>query len=155
MAKISRCYNKLLAVLLSILGFSCVKCSTVCEYGTPSATYKAKGAVISAKDNTPIEGIQTVLKANWDGSNNFIGLDTVYSDKNGMFNLNSRELGTFSKFQLELNDIDGELNGSFVNKEIEVDYSNEKFKGGDGNWNKGTIEKDLGMIKMEMILKTL
>jgi hypothetical protein len=32
--------------------------------------------------------------------------------------------------------------------DVEADFSNEKFTGGDKNWYRGEAEKDLGIIKM-------
>ena len=146
MAHISKTYSKILAILMAWLGFSCDGTGTL-EYGTPSATFKAKGVITSQADDHPVEGIRAVLKPN---QNTEWGMDTVYTDSKGAFNLKSGNDGfAHQKLYVELSDVDGDKNGSFSDKGMEIDYSNEKFTGGDGHWYKGEAEKDLGTIKME------
>ena len=143
MAVISRTYSKILAVLMAWLGYSCNK--TVddigCEYGTPSATFKAKGVVVSQADNTPIEGIRAVLKPQ---SEIAWGIDTVYTDNKGVFYLKNSSHDYFNKLYVELTDVDGDKNGSFVGKDVEVDFSHVNFKGSNSE-----VEKDLGIIILE------
>ena len=141
MAIISRTYGRLLAILLSWLGFSAISVSCT-DYGAPPGTYKAKGVVVSQKDETPIEGIRAVFKdypeATW-------GIDTAYTNNKGVFNLKSPD-GSYTMY-VELTDVDGEKNGSFNNKDVEVDFSHVKFKSSDSENRE--VEKDLGMIKMK------
>jgi len=128
------------------------------EYGAPHATYKARGLVVSEADNSPIEGIKASFfrKYNYidyedeDEDEIFYGTPkaTTFTNSNGIFFLEAR-YANGSKFYIDLLDVDGELNGSFERKIIEVDYSNEKFKGSDGNWYKGEAEINLGTIKMK------
>ena len=148
MARISKIYSSILAVLLSWLGFSCDENENGVEYGTPTATFKAKGVVVSETDDAPIEGIRAVLKARWSAENEF-GIDTVYTDGKGVFNLKSRQGDFGNKLYIELSDIDGAENGWFVDKEVEADFTNEKFTGGDNSWYRGEAEKDLGTVKLE------
>ena len=158
MALISKTYSKILVILMAWLGFSCSKGNNSDnpeipfpfgpdEYGTPYAIFKAKGAVASQTNDAPIEGIRVVLKTPF-GEDKFRGLDTVYTDSKGVFNLKSRE-SVFRKLYVELSDIDGDENGLFNDKDIEADYSKETFTGGDDRWYRGEVEKDLGTIKME------
>ena len=143
MTKISNSYGKILAFLLACLGFSCDR--GVEKYGTPTATFKAKGVVVSETDDTPIEGIRAVLKAD-----KWHGMDTVYTDSKGIFNLKSQKgEHDFKTLYVEFSDVDGEKNGAFVDKEVEADYSNENFTDGNKNWYRGEAEKDLGVVKME------
>ena len=152
MAHISKTYSKILIILLAWLGFSCETedgRGLICpEYGVTPATYKAKGTVVSETGNVPIEGIRAVLKTpNWREEGTFWGLDTVYTDNKGVFNLKSSN-DYIGKLFVELNDMDGDKNGSFIDKDVEVDYSNVKFTGGNCSYL-GKAEKDLGIIKME------
>ena len=64
MTRISKIYRILISALLALLGFSCGNRnnSLPAEYGSPIASYKAKGVVVSESDNSPIKGIRTVLK---------------------------------------------------------------------------------------------
>ena len=144
MAKISKTYNKILVVLMAWLGFSCeteneeyYEPTRYVEYGTPTATFKpkAKCVIISETDDTLIEGIRAVLKARWgtEGQFYYYGMDTVYTDSNGIFELKNERIVPASIY-VELSDVDGEENNSFTYMDIEADYSKETFIGGDGGW---------------------
>ena len=147
MAVISKTYTKILAILLAWLGYSCDILHPADEYGTPSATFKAKGTVVSQENDIPIEGIRAVLKTERGAAG--YGIDTIFTDSKGAFNLKSRKGEfAFNKLYVELTDVDGEKNGSFTDTDVVADYSNEKFKGGDGHWYEGEAEKDLGVIKL-------
>ena len=140
MAIISKTYVRLLAILLSWLGFSAITVSCA-KYGAPAGTYKAKGIVVSQKGETPIEGIRAVYKikpeATW-------GIDTAYTNQKGIFNLKGREENFI--MYVELTDVDGEKNGWFTGKNVEVDFSHVKFKSDDTENRE--VEKDLGIIKL-------
>ena len=140
MTVISRSYSKILAILLSWLGFSALPVSCT-KYGVPATTFKAKGIVVSQKDDLPIEGIRAVLKCEpgttW-------GMDTVYTDTKGVFNL--KGLDHSNKLYVELTDVDGEKNGLFDGKDVEVDFSHVNFKESDRYDRE--VEKDLGIIKL-------
>jgi putative lipoprotein (rSAM/lipoprotein system) len=142
MAIISKTYGRILAVLLAWLGIMCDQCGME-KYGTPSATYKAKGVVVSETDDAPIEGIRAVFKSQ---PNATWGADTVYTDNKGVFKLTS--FGDISNLlSVELADVDGEKNGLFTDRNVEVDFSHVRFKG--SNWEPKEVEKDLGIIKMK------
>ena len=119
MALISKTYGRILAALLSLLGFSPVL-SSCAKYGVPCTDIKPQiiGSVVSDANNAPIQGIRAVLK------DNHQGCDTAYTAKNGGFLLQypyficSEENMTFV---VELKDVDGELNGSFNEMDIIVD----------------------------------
>jgi len=163
MARVSRIYRMLISALLAFLGFSCVNVENVrnsgndvappvgiappvgvspaaVEYGVPSATYKAKGVVVSESDNSPIKGIRAELKGNFT-------IDTAYTDSEGFFSLKGSEFPR-QKLFVELTDVDGEANGLFAGMKIEADYTNKTFTGG-GGWYRGEAEIDLEGIKMK------
>jgi putative lipoprotein (rSAM/lipoprotein system) len=146
--RISKIYRILISALLALLGFSCGKAGgTAAEYGTPSATYKAKGVVVSETDDSPIEGIQAELKR--DATTDYdYAIDTAHTDSEGSFSLRGEEFPR-QKLYVILTDIDGEENGLYAPTEIEADYKNETFTGSSGNWYEGTAEIDLGIIKMK------
>ena len=150
MANITKTYTKILAALLAWLGFSSTL-SGCMEYGAPVATYKAKGTVVSKTDKSPIPGIRAVFKRYpYDIEEQPCRREPIYADTDskGVFRLLVKSHHS-DLFYIELTDVDGEKNGLFANKVIEADYSNEKFTGGDGNWYRGSAEKDLGIIEME------
>jgi len=139
MVRISKTYRILISALLALLGFSCGNGRELpVEYGTPKATYKAKGVVVSEEDNSPIKGICAQFTS---------GSNTVYTGGNGSFSLEGDEFPR-QKLYVKLIDVDGEENGSFAGMEIEADFTNAAFTGGDGHWYEGKAEKDLGIIKM-------
>ena len=142
MARISKIYRIIISALLVLLGFSCGNCSSMMEYGTPSATYKAKGVVVSEADDKPIKGIRTEFQRSYDANN------AVYTDSAGFFSLKSGDLHG-PKLYVKLTDVDGEENGSFAEMEVEADYTNKPLTGGDGHWYQGAAEIDLGIIKMK------
>jgi len=151
MARISKIYRILISALLALLGFSCGRRDQVNEYGTPSATYKAKGVVVSEADNSPIENIRAVLNyEDWpmdidiQDTHPWVG----HTDSKGFFSL---ELHGFprQKLYVELIDVDGEANGSFAGMKVEADFTNATFTGGSGHWYEGEAEIDLKTIKMK------
>jgi putative lipoprotein (rSAM/lipoprotein system) len=146
MARISKIYRIIISTLLALLGFTSWKCDTgggYAEYGTPSATYKAKGVVVAESDDTPIKGIQTVLTRN--GTRE---MDTAYTDSAGSFSLSGSGHPHQILLYVELTDVDGEENGLYAPMEIEADYTKETFTGGSG-WYWGEAEIDLGTIRMK------
>ena len=127
MARVSKIYSSILAVLLSWLGFSVVV-SSCAKYGAPVCQGdefirpQITGSVVSENDNTPIQGIRAVLK---EGNQ---GLDTTYTAINGDFLLQhpysicKEEL----RFLLvELQDVDGD--GVFEDKEIPIDAQSQSL----------------------------
>jgi len=141
MAIISKTNNRLLAILMTWLGFSAFLVSCA-KYGAPMATYKAKGVIVSETDNTPIEGIRTVLKNQPDETWN---MDAGLTDSKGVFNLKSHD--GYGKLYVELTDIDSKKNGLYRDTTIVADFSHVKFK---GTVRKDSeVEKDLGTIKMK------
>jgi len=154
MALITKTYSKILVVLLALLGFSCASESeTPKEYGMPHATFKAKGVVVSQANKVPIEGMRAVLKDKIGLAEEYEEylreLDAVYTNSEGIFNLSGSTYAYEEKLYVKLTNVDGDGNGLFADKEIEVDYSDAKFTGASGNWNRGTAEVDLGTIEME------
>jgi len=149
MTRISKIYRILISALLALLGFSCGNRERefVAEYGVPSATYKAKGVVVSEADESfHIEGIQAELKGDafhWTPP-------AVSTNSDGSFSLSGNGFPmSDQKLYVQLIDVDGEENGLFAEMEIEADYTNKPFIGGDGHWYSGQAEVDLGTIKMK------
>ena len=131
MAIISRTYGKFLAILLSWLGFSAAL-SSCTKYGCPDGEIKIQitGSAASEENATPIQGIRAVLK------DDYHGYDTAYTAKNGGFFLQypyATCKGDERDLYIELQDVDGEANGSFENTEIPV---------------KSKANQNLGIIKM-------
>jgi putative lipoprotein (rSAM/lipoprotein system) len=145
MAHISKVYRMVITALLASLGFSCMPWgwNAVAEYGTPSATYKVKGIVVSEADDSPIKGIRATLKTNL--IHYKYDIDTTYTDNEGFFFLEGVEFPN-QNLIIELIDVD---DGSFISMEIEADFTDKTFTGSSGNWYYGEAEMDLGIIKMK------
>jgi len=122
---ISKVYIKILAAFMAFLGFSST--ITSCgEYGTPSATYKTKGVVVSETDNTPIQGIRAVLseKSRSYQEEQFYEIGKSNTNSTGNFSVEGDSFPRYRKIlYLELIDIDGEKNGLFANKLVEADFT--------------------------------
>ena len=143
MVRLSKIYRMIISALLALLGFSCGNSGDngrewAAEYGMPSATYKAKGVVVSELDDSPIQGIRAELKRDYP-------IATTYTNSEGFFSLIGSDFPG-QKLFVELTDVD---NGSFVSMEIEADYTNKTFTGSSGGWYEGEAEIDLGIIKMK------
>jgi len=133
-----------ITALLALLGFSCPFYAAG-EYGTPHATYKVKGVVVSEADDSPIEGIRAAL--NRERSSYTYTIATTYTDSEGYFFLQGSEFPNL-KLHVELLDVDGEKNGSFARLEVEADFRYKTFTGSSG-WYEGEAELDLGIIRMK------
>lgn len=139
--------NKLLAGLLTLLGFSVTSCEPTDEYGSPYATYEIKGKVVN-EEGTAIPDIQVVISApNVYGEEDmFAYRDTLSTDKQGQFEIQKglEAFGEDLTFKIKAEDIDGEANGgSFEETTTEVTFKNEDLKGKSGNWNLGKAEKEV------------
>ena len=129
-------YNKLLYVLIGLLGFS-VACSKVgpVEYGTPSADFIVNG-IVENQANQPIPNVKVV--ARW---------DSTYTAIDGKFSLKNRSFPTDQDFIFKLSDIDGVANGNYQNKDTSISFTNNTFTNGDSHWYKGKVEKSV-IIKL-------
>ena len=125
MAVISRTYCKILAIMLSWLGFSAIpSCGTDYGCGTSGFKIKTTGTVVSKEDETPIQGIRVVLKEE------YRGYDTTYTAKNGEFSVQLPTVsGGCEQFSVEFQDVDGEENGSFENMEKRIASKNKQNLG--------------------------
>lgn len=138
--------NKLLAGLLTLMGFSMTSCNTEVEYGSPYATYEIKGKVVD-EAGTAIPGIQVVIAESVDEEYALYAYrDTLKSNRNGEFEvkIGLPTFGDNTSFQIKTKDLDGIDNGGkFEDITTEVSFKKEELKGGDGNWYQGKAEKDV------------
>jgi putative lipoprotein (rSAM/lipoprotein system) len=146
MAKVKRQllkkYNVLLTLILSVLGFS-TACESideygapVVEYGAPTATFIVKGKV-SSNENNSIPNIRVTM-----------GVDTAYSDENGIYEVKQQYSPTDIEFPIKFEDVDGIENGEYNSVDTVAKFENPTFTGGDGNWDMGETESQLD-IKMD------
>ncbi|EKD32643.1 MAG: hypothetical protein ACD_77C00021G0003 [uncultured bacterium] len=137
--------NKLIAFLLSILGFT-----TACtdnfrmEYGVPRADFIVKGSVLSETDNSPLRNIRLIFR---DTTNQYIS-DTTFTDINGSYLVEMSNFPKDQKLKLNLQDVDGATNGEFNSQETTVEFKNPQFTNGDKHWYSGKVEQEL-IVKMK------
>jgi len=148
MAKIYKIYSQILSLLLILLGFSACDDDNndddqgpILMYGTPSATYKVKGVIVSEDTSLPVKNIRTILVETYDGKENPYWGDTIYTNNEGKFDLmiSSNRIKS-ANFNLKIEDIDGDENGNFNTKTQALTIVNSK--------NKNEVEEDLGQIEI-------
>lgn len=141
--------NKLLAGLLTLMGFSMTSCNTDVEYGSPYATYEIKGKVVD-EAGTAIPDIQVVIAESVDEEYALYAYrDTLKSNDKGTFdaNIGLTSFGENTTFEIKTEDIDGELNGGqFEEKTTEIAFKREDLKGADGHWFYGKATKEVTIV---------
>ena len=132
--------NKLISLLLTILGFGAV-CSigscaygTPLEYGTPHATYKVQGSVKSEVTSSNLSYIRVVM-----------GEDTTFTDESGNYQVENIDFPDDQVFLLEFKDIDGDFNGDYQPLDTIVEFIDPEFSGGSGGWYSGETEKEVNV----------
>lgn len=128
-------YNKLLLVLIGLLGFTASCGKSPEEYGTPSADFIING-VIENQASQPIPNIKVV--ARW---------DSTYTAIDGKFSLKNRVMPSDQNFLVKLSDIDGVANGNYQNKDTTIAFTNNTFINGDGHWYSGKVAQSV-VIKL-------
>jgi putative lipoprotein (rSAM/lipoprotein system) len=146
-AKALTLYSKILAFFLTLLGFqSCDKDSPV-EYGSPFARFKVNGTVVSEDNGEPVKDIRAVLVPVYpteSGNQEYYYGDTLRTDEQGKFAFESEVYSIY--YNLKLEDVDGEENGSYEPKTVFVDFTGAEYTGGDNRWYVGEATKDLGEV---------
>jgi len=154
--KLSSFYSRLLANCLVLLGFGA--CITGCrteygtpsvEYGVPSARYNVQGKVVSAEgEKAPVKDIRVVMIEDVNEADNpYLRGDTTYTDSAGEFEIRKQDFPHY-RFKVKFQDIDGEENGLFDDKEQIIEFKSSDFKGGDG-WYKGEAQKDMYNVELK------
>ncbi|MCP4552800.1 MAG: hypothetical protein GY834_12335 [Bacteroidetes bacterium] len=136
--------NGLISIMLSILGFgaacglsSCedVTRTSAAEYGTPYATFKAKGNVTSEMTSNTIPNIRIVM-----------GYDTTFTDESGNYQISNTDFPDDQTYLLEFKDVDGEINGEYHPLDTVVEFIDPEFSGGGTSlWDNGETEKEVNV----------
>ena len=168
-----KCTNWILAGIMGLLGFAgCDRTAVPMygdpypneypEYGVPYTMYTVKGAVVNEATGEPIAGIRVgYYPEDWDedafGPEPEYGRESdayVLSSTNGGFTLASDffDYGKNLVLPVYIEDIDGEENGSFQSKKVEVDFSNAVQSGITGNWYGGefTVTTNIQLAEIEI-----
>ncbi|MCL2596617.1 MAG: radical SAM-associated putative lipoprotein [Paludibacter sp.] len=153
MKKFIKISTKICGALLAVLGFSAL--ATSCKYGVivpnpaygmPSADYFIDGKVVSEQTEEPIKD----LKIRFVGQigSDYHPIDSVFSDENGEFNFVRQREFPLTSYSLDIQDVDGDLNGAFNDTTVNVQIENDEYQGSDGEWYFGTYRKTFD-IKLE------
>lgn len=140
-------WNRLLRILMSILGFSTAAGLSSCnnnrygpdEYGTPSAKYIINGQVKADEGGQPIRNIRVVM-ANTD---QYPLRDTTYTDANGNYSAKLEDFPDDHTFSLKFEDHDGTANGEFQAMETSIEFIDPEYTKGSGSWYKGETSRTI------------
>ena len=139
--KLLKKYNKLIALLLSLLGFTTACIIGGKEYGTPHADFIVRGKVVSEIDSRPIKNIRVIMR----DSTSIYYRDSINTDLNGIYTLKVTGFPLSKNFNIDLKDIDGTENGEFQNLDTIVEFKNPVFTGGNKHWYNGQTEKEFDL----------
>lgn len=129
-------HNRLISLLLSILGFSAAGVFNGCAYGTPvengvpNASFIVKGTVSSENNSSVIPHIKVVM-----------GYDSTYTDESGNYQVEHLDLPQDQSYLLKFVDIDGSVNGEYQALEMTVEFKDPQFTGASDSWYSGRTEK--------------
>ncbi|MDR1610573.1 MAG: radical SAM-associated putative lipoprotein [Candidatus Symbiothrix sp.] len=150
--------NWALAGLIGLLGFT--NCDDVKygreEYGTPTADYTVKGAVVDKKTGKPIPGIRVAYSP--DGAMLMYGVTpTPYKEKASVTTNAKGEYKLTEKSSFEeilpvyVSDIDGDQNGLYRDTVLTVNFKDAVRSGKPQGWYVGeyTVNMDVELTEWE------
>jgi len=156
--------NWLLAGILTLLGFTGCEKNGVDEYGVPYADYTIKGEVVNKATGKPVEGIQVGYYFGCWGCmygvilTPYVPKARVLTNAKGEFKLTDRfSLGEVQveegriTLPVSVEDIDGEKNGLFFSKFLQVDMSKAEPSGKPKKWYDGeyTVNVKIELTEIE------
>lgn len=115
--------RRLLKKVLNLLGVCSAALMTTCaKYGVAVSMVNMNlSGIVRSKDSAKaIEGIQVTAR---NGYSNFKTL----TDNNGVFSVNTDIAGADNIIDLNISDIDGVINGSFVSKDTLLTFSSDEI----------------------------
>ena len=140
-------WNRLLRILMSVLGFSVAANLSSCEdgggraeYGTPSAKFIINGQVKSEQTTAAIPNIRVVMS----GDSEFLA-DTSFTDANGKYSLDITNFPANQSFVVKFEDIDGTANGEYQSLLSTVEFIDPEYTNGSGNWYEGETSQTLNV----------
>lgn len=139
--------NRVILALLSTLGFASA-CrfggGELVMYGTPTAQFKIK-ATVKNSANVPIPGILITTS----GYDSFDEIAAGITDEQGNVDLYDSYFPQDVRLKIMTYDIDGPDNGSYKHDSVTVELKRDELQGATGDWNKGTVEKEVEIILSE------
>lgn len=125
--------NKLIWLILSLLGFSAAACNDngdlPCEYGTPYATFSVKGKVQN-KAGKPIPGIEVSTPSQY----------ATHTNEEGVFVYNWDEWPQQLPYEatIKFRDTDGAENGTYADQQLTVTFEEKDQTAGASGWSAGS-----------------
>ncbi|MFC2104111.1 radical SAM-associated putative lipoprotein [Bacteroidota bacterium] len=129
-----RIINKLILVLLALLGFSCDPDDGYVEYGMPNADFKVQGTIIDVSTLQKLSGIEVVMD-----------YDTAYSDVDGNYEVKVNAWPESETFVVTFKDIDEAANGLYLEADTIVDFTDVEFINGSSPWYYGEKSKEINI----------
>lgn len=125
--------NKLIWLILSLLGFSTAACNDnsdlPCEYGTPHVNFSVKGKVQN-KAGEPIPGIEVSTSSQY----------VTHTNEEGVFVYNWDEWVAPLPYEatIKFRDTDGAENGSYADQQLTVTFEEKDQTAGPSGWSEGS-----------------
>jgi putative lipoprotein (rSAM/lipoprotein system) len=134
--------NWILTVILSAFGFSgCEDKYMKDEYGSPYAKFSFHGTV-SDKAGTPVRDIKVeVSMTEYPLHFN----EQTQTDEQGKYSVQFQTVPV-DKFQIIVSDVDGDLNGSYMNDTIPATIDKTDYYEVGKGWNHGSADKEINII---------
>ncbi len=153
--KVLSYYLKITIITLVLAGV--YSCSNDEEgYVVPTARFVVSGTLV--EDNPEAEdiylsGIKVSLGIPYEdkGNKGILYLDSLTTKEDGRFILSIIEYPQPQKFVLKIENVDVGGNGSFETIFQDVDFINPSFNNGNGGWFAGDTERNLGLIKINIL----
>ena len=121
-------YNAIICTVFGAFGFAMSSCGM---YGTPEADFIVQGKVTNSQTNQPIKDIQVEMRG-----------QKVLTNADGKYKVVMRgEFPESQTFPISFQDIDGDLNGLYMDLDTIVEFKDPKFTGGKG-WYEGKTTKE-------------
>ena len=71
----------------------------------------------------------------------------MYTNQEGVFEIKKQDF-PYDKYNIAFQDIDGEENGLFEDKEQTIEFKSSDYKNG-GTWDRGEAQKDMGNVELK------
>lgn len=150
--KVCTLYSKIISLLLVMLGFTACDSEEgggIAEYGTPSAKFIVKGALVDkTANNKGISGMKVAIGYPYADGKRTYYIDSIVTNNTGAFDVNIRDFPTSQKFVIKYEDTSTSQEGNFGIAIDTVRFEKPSFTGGSGSWYRGETTKDLGKVEL-------
>lgn len=151
--KVLSIYLKIASVILIFLCVSACSADSD-DIVVPMARFYVTGTIVENDGKgTPISGAKVALGLPYVyyGDTLIYYIDSLQTKGEGVFKLSILEFPQPQKFTLKIEDTGSIPDGRFETKTPRIDFINPSFSNGNGSWFAGEVERDLGIIKIDII----